>query len=321
MPVIELEIEVPDIQQVIVLYDRLEMFRSPDEDGDPVPFTSITALEPTAATLNGSVAGPWNLNGQSLTIALDGAPGVTVTFSGVNPFILATVKSAINSSFSLLTSALAIEVPTDTNKLRLQSNSAGTQSSIQVSGSAATILGLSTSKTNGKSASQLLSTNTEIYRFSDFDGQSTFWYKARFLNSETNAVSEFSDPFLGGDGVGIPSPSLSTGKIAIADSSGNPIVGRRIIFVPVNAQVISDGIGNNYGILPSVDRIVVLTDNNGRASILLVKGQQLKVFIEGTTFQREFVVPFTDFDILTVAAIQPDPLSIVIAPPLSIRVS
>lgn len=321
MPVIELEIDVADIQQVIALYDRLELFRSPDESGSPTPFTPITALDPTPAILNGSVAGPWNLNGQVLTIILDGAPAVSITFSGTNPIILTNVKSVINAAFPLLSSALATEVPTDTNKLRLTSPSVGTQSILQISGAAAAILGLSTSRTNGKSASPLLSENTEIYVLNDFDSQPSFWYKARLLNSETGAASDFSQPFLGAGGTGLTASFLSIGKIALADSSGNPIVGRRIIFVPTTAHVIADGSGNNYGVLPSVDRIVVLTDSNGRASVSLVKGQQLKVFIEGTTFQREFVVPSVDFDILTTATVQPDPLSIVVAPPIPIRVS
>lgn len=321
MPIIELEIDIPDVQQVIALYDRIELFRSPDEDGTPTPFAAITSIDETSAVLDGSISGPWSLNGQSLSIILDGAPSITVNFSGSNPFSLSTVKTVINSAFSSLSSDLATEVPTDTNRLRLTSPSTGTQSILQISGTAATTLGLSTNKVNGKSACPLLSANTEIYVFTDFDGQPSFWYKARLLNSETGAVSDFSSPFLGVDGTGLTSSFLSIGKIALSDSSGNPIVARRIIFVPVSSQVIPDGSGNNYGVLPSVDRIVVFTDNNGRASISLVKGQRLKVFIEGTTFQREFVVPSVDFDILTVTTTQPDPLSIVIAPPLPIRVS
>lgn len=321
MPILELEIDVADIQQVIALYDRLELFRSPDESGSPTPFTPITALDPISAILDGSIAGPWNLNGQNLIIVLDGAPAVSIPFTGTNPIILTNVKSAINTAFPLLSSALATETPTDTGNLRLTSPSIGTQSILQISGTAAAILGLSTNRVNGKSASPLLSENTEIYIVNDFDSQPTFWYKTRLLNSKTGAVGNFSLPFLGAGGTGLTTPFLSIGKIALADSSGNPIVGRRIIFVPTVARVIADGLGNNYGVLPSVDRIVVFTDSNGKASVSLVKGQQLKVFIEGTTFQREFVVPSIDFDILTITTVQPDPLSIVVTPPIPIRVS
>lgn len=321
MPVIELEINVEGIEQVSILYDRLEIFRSPDQDGDPTPFSSITALESTQARIDGTVHGPWNLNGLSMGIVVDGAPAVSVSFSGTDPFTLPSVRDIINNTFASLSSPLASEVPIDTNKVRLTSPSFGTQSVLQVTGAAAVTLGLSTDRIDGKSASPLLSVNTEIYTFNDFDGQPTYWYKSRYLNSETGAISNFSTPFLGSGGAPLPSTLLSTGKIAISDVTGSPIKGRRIIFVPTSAQVIADGGGNNYGVLPSVDRIVVVTDDNGRALVSLVKGQRVKVFIEGTTFQREFVVPTSDFDILTVASVQPDPLSIVVAPPLAIRVS
>lgn len=318
MPIIELEIEVADVGQVVSLFDRLQVFRSPDEDGDPTPFSLITALESTSATLDGDEEGPWNLNGLSLSIVIDEADAVTVSFSGSNPFSLATVKGAVHAEAPSL---VVGEVPSGTNRLRLVSPSSGTKSVLQASGSAASVLGLSTSRVNGKTASPLLSVNTELYTFTDFDGQPTHWYKARYLNSETGAVSDLSSAFQGGPGTALTSSVLSVGKIAIADATGSPIAGRRIIFVPVSSQVVSDGSGNNYGVLPSVDRIITTTDKNGRAVISLVKGQKVKVFIEGTTFQREFVVPNVDFDILTVASTQPDPLSIVNTPPLAIRVS
>jgi hypothetical protein len=321
MPVAELEIAVSDVQDVVILYDRLELFRSPTQDGVPTPFSPITALTPTSAILDGTVGGPWNLNGQTMNIVVDGAPPVTVSFSGTNPFLLVTVRNAINAAFPSLPSLLASEVLTDTNRIRLTSPTSGTGSILQVSGTAASILGLLTDRANGKSACPLLSANTEIYVITDFDGQPTYWYKVRYLNSATNAVSGFSDAFLASGGVALTESFLSIGKIALSDVGGNPVKGRRIIFIPTSSQVIADGSGHNYGVLPSVDRIVVTTDDNGRASISLVKGQRLKVFIEGTTFQREFVVPSTDFDILTVASAQPDPLSIVVAAPLAVRVS
>jgi hypothetical protein len=316
MAIIELTINVENAAHVAILYDQLHVFRSPDETGDPTPFVQLTDSEPTPAVVDGTIAEPWNLNGQSLSIILDGAPSVLVSFSGTNPFTLLSVLEAINSVVSI-----ASEVPTDTDKLRLTSPTVGTQSILQVSGTALTTLGLSTIKVNGKTAAPLLSPNTEFYRLIDFDTETTYWYKVRYQNSETGAVSDFSTPFLGGEGQGLPDSVLSIGKIALCDLSGRPLIGRRIIFVPVSSQLVLDGLGHNYGILPSVDRIVVQTDMNGRATISLAIGQLVKVFIEGTTFQREFVVPPADFDILTVASTQPDPLSIVVAPPIPIRVS
>jgi hypothetical protein len=314
MSIIEFSIHVENPEQISALFDRIQVWRSDTESG---VYADITSDDPTSALIDGTVAGPWNLSGQSLTLSLDLAPSQIITFTGTNPLQLATVLAQINAAFP----GLAKEVPTDTNKIRLQSANTGTSSAIQMAGAAAATLGLSTTKTNGKAARLLISSNTEDYTFRDYDGLESLWYKTRFYSSTSGAVSDYSASRMGGPGAGLGSQFLVTGKVALATATGDPVVGRRVIFVPVGPQVISDGDGNNYGVLPSVDRITAYTDSNGRASVSLVKGQRLKVFLEGTTFQREFIVPSTDFDILTVASAEPDPLSIVSAPPMPIRVS
>ncbi len=314
MSIIEFSIHVENPAQISAVFDRIQVWRSETENGT---YVDITDNEVTSAIVDGSVAGPWNLNGQAMTVFLDLAPSQTINFSGTDPLILQDVIDQINDIFS----GLAEEVPTDTGKIRLRSKQTGTASAIYLTGASVALLGLSATKVNGKAARLLISPNTEDYLFRDFDGLESYWYKTRFYSSETNAVSDFSPSFLGGAGSALDSSFTVTGKIALSDMTGAPIVGRRIILVPVAPQVIDAGGGVNYGILPSVDRVILTTDGNGKASASLVKNQRLKVFIEGTTFQREFVVPTADFDILTVASVQPDPLDIVQAPPMPIRVS
>lgn len=319
MAIIEFTIHVENPDQVAALFDIIEVSRSPDEDGSPTPFSAITAQVATSAIIDGTVEGPWNLNGRTLTIILDNSPPTNIVFTEADPVNYLTVRNKINAAFPTFAPNLASEVPTDTGKIRLTSPTTGTQSVLQVSGNAAITLGLTTARANGKNASPLISANTEDYIFRDYDGTTALWYRTRYLNTGTGAASEYSDTFQAGPGLGLPGSSIVTGKIALADATGTPIVGKRMILVSTSSQIISDGSGNNYGVLPSVVRIEVYTDQNGRASVTLVKGQRLKVFIEGTTFQREFVVPTTDFDILTGASVEPDPLSIVVSPPIPIR--
>lgn len=314
MAIVEFLIHVDDPTAVEALFDSIEVWRSTTELGT---YLDITANDSSAADLVGTVAGPWILNGKTLTILLNGADPKLVTFAGIDPIPLIDVLAQINAVIP----GLALQVLTNTGKIHLLSTIFGNQSAVQVSGTAAIPLGLSTSKVNGKSARLLISENTEDYSYRDYDGDITFWYKTRFFSTITGAVSNFSSVRQAGPGAGIPQSATVVGKIALASLDGSPIIGRRIIFVPTGPQVVSDGSGNNYGVLPSVDRITAVTDLNGRAAITLVKNQRLKVFLEGTTFQREFVVPTTDFDILTVASAQPDPLSIVNTPPFPIRVS
>lgn len=314
MAIIEFSINVSNAIEVAALFDRIEVWRAATISGT---YSEITAMEDTAAFVDGSVAGSWTLSGKSLTAHLNNADPISFSFTGSDPFNLETALVQINAVFP----ALASEVPTDTNRIRLSSSITGTQSSIDLAGTSLSVLGLPTTHINGQSARPLISANTETYLFRDYDGDANFWYKTRYVNTSTSAVSAFCDPFSGGPGTALSGSFVVTGKIALSDLTGAPIVGRRIILVPTGPQVIADGMGNNYGVLPSVDRITAVTDNSGKASITLVKGQRLKVFLEGTTFQREFVVPNIDFDILTVATTQPDPLSIVVSPPFPIRVS
>lgn len=314
MAIIEFDVHIDNVESISAIYDRIQVWRSPTESGTYVDLTDDDA---TAAIIDGTVEGPWILDGLTLIIALNAAEQRTVTFSGTNPLSLATVLEQINDEFP----ALALEVPTDTDKVRLLSSTTGTQSILEITGTARAVLGLSALRTNGKTARLIISSNTDEYLFRDFDGTNGYWYKTRYYNTVTGAISSFSPAMQEGDGIGLPSSHTVVGSIALADLTGAPIVGKRIIFVSTGSQVRADGSGNNYGIFGSVFRVEAITDLNGRAEVTLVIGQQLKVFFEGTDFHRQFEVPNEDFDILEVVTNQPDPLNIVTTPPIPIRMS
>jgi hypothetical protein len=317
MAIIDFTIHIDNPVDVSAIFDRIQVWRSPDQTGSPTAYVEITANEPTPATQDGTVSAPWAISGDVMTVILNGADSTNLTFTGSNPLTLTQVMSQINAQYP----SIATEVPTDTGRIRLTSGITGTQSILQVSGLAATTIGFVGDHLNGKGARLLISPNTEDYLFRDFDGLNSYWYKSRYYSSVTGAVSDFSAPQLGGAGAALSGALVVNAKVALADLTGAPIVGKRVVFVPVSAQVVADGSGNNYGVFPSAFRVELSTDLNGRGSVTLVVGQRLKVFIEGTTFQREFIVPNADFDVLTVASTQPDPLSIVVAPPMPIRLS
>ena len=315
MPVISLDVHVDDLDSVLAIFDKIQVWRSVDELGAPTPYAEITAALETKATLDGTVQGPWNLSGTNLVITLNSADPITITFTGSDPLNLPAVAQAINSMIP----TLAKEIPTDTGMLRLESPVLGTGSSIQVSGGAATILGLPTTKTNGRAARLGLTNPTTDYLFRDFDGTNVLWYKTRYFSSLTGAVSSFSDPRQGNPEVVLDAGLLSKAVVYLADGAGRPIVNRRVIFVPITNKTVTSG-GLLYGSLPGVDRLVMSTDEKGNAEINLLRGQTFRVFFEGTSYQREFVVPdVSQFDLLTVLSTAADPFSIYQAPPSPIR--
>lgn len=320
MSVVRMDIHVDNPVDTAVVFDVIQVWRSSDEDGDPAPFSQITALEATRATLVGSEEGPWNLNGLTLTVRVDGGPTTVIPFSGSNPIGLADVLETLNEAIP----GLASESGEDTNLLRLTSPTFGTRSSIVVTSStAATLLGLSISKVNGKAASPLLAQTTEEYPFVDYDGDAALWYRTRFYNSTTGAASDFSASRRGSPPDVIPAARLLLCHICLADGTGAPIANRRVILVPTGQVQITNDEAQVYGILSSVDRITLVTDDAGYAEKNLVRGQTFKVFIEGTPFQREVTIPSTGsaLNLLTAASTADDPFTIVESPPMPIRVS
>lgn len=302
---------IDDLDLVLSLYDRIQVWRSATQNGTYVEITDETDKP---AIIDGTVEGPWALNGKTLTASLSGSDPISVVFAGTDPMPLDRVIHQINA----VTPGFALEVPTSTGKLRLSSPLTGTAASVVLSGNAVSVLGLSTAKSNGKSRRIALSPTTKEYQFRDFDGSPTLWYKIRYSSSVIPVTSSFLPPQQSNPTTVVPGGSLVTASVSLADATGAPIVGRRIIFVPLTAQKDS---GSAYGILPGFDRITLTTDSSGKASTPILKGARVKVFFEGSNFNREFTVPDADFDVITVAGAEPDPLNIVEAPPSPIRMS
>ena len=314
MAVISLDIHIEDLPSVLALFNNIQVWRATTELGT---YAEITAPVEMPARLEGSVPGPWPVNGTTLSVVLNSADPVNIVFVGTDPFNLHDVLQQINTVIP----GLASESAPNTNRVALTSPVLGTGSSITVSGAAAALLGFSTAKVNGKGGRIYIVHPTTDYCFKDFDGESTYWYKTRYYSSATQSVSSFSDPRQGNPQQVLPTGAMALATVSLSDGVGRPIVNRRIIFVPVDIVRVMAGV-KNYAILPSQTRLIMTTDTAGYAEINLVRGQKYKVFFEGTAYEREFVVPnVTTFDVFDVIATSPDPFSIVQVPPMPIRSS
>lgn len=311
--IVRLTTHLDDVEGTLAFYDRIQYWRS--TTGSSGSYAEITSEGGDAAHLLGSAQAPFTLNGTSLSINLSGADPFTVSFSGTDPTNIETVVAKINAASP---SAIAAPYPDDTRRLLLTNPLTGTQSSIQVSGSAAAALGLSTALATGTAPRTLMGNMVSTYRFADYSGDPTFFYKTRFYSSKTGATSTFSDPQAGGPAQVLPGGSLVTCSVNLASVTGAPIIGRRIILVAASLQQVPNS-GVNYGLLPSADRIELTTDESGHAQTQLAVGTTIRAFFEGSGYSREFVVPNANFDLLTVISTKPDPFTIVQAPPMPIR--
>ncbi len=318
MSIIRLKVVVEDILATLALYDRIQVFRS--TSGRSGSYSEITAATEQSAVLAGTASAPFTLAGQTLDISLSGADAVPTTFAGPDPMNIEAVVATVNAA---MPSPIAAPLPSSTSKLQLTNPLQNTGSSILVSGGAASILGLSTSKVNGRSARILMGNMVSSYGFMDLDGDATFWYKTRFYSSLTGATSGFATPQQGAPSLVLDPTQLVKVTVDLSDITGAPIVGRRIIIVAVALQQVTNA-DVDYGLLPSGDRIELTTNESGHAETSLVIGSTIRVFFEGSGYARECVIPelvspATSLDLLVILSTQPDPFSIVQAPPMPIR--
>lgn len=314
MPLITLNIHVDRIDEVISVYDVIEVWRSTSGEGGP--YTEITDADgPKAAQVDGANSGGFNLDGEDLEITVDGAVK-TVSFSGTDPLSLQSVIDQINA----VVSDLASEVPTDTDQLRLTSPTKGTGSTLEVTaGTAATELGLSTNKAVGKAARIELFETTRNYQFLDLDGDNAYFYKTRFSNNFSQSASSFSDPRQGSAGVVAPQSELVTATAKMVNGAGEPIVGRSLRFFLQAAYNVDT---TTYYAVPGKDsEVSATTDESGVATIDLLKGAKYRVVLEGTGYIREFTAPDSDFDLFSVVGSSPDPFDIAQAPARPIKVT
>lgn len=307
--IIFIDLDIVDTEKTLLLFDSIQIWRSID---NIEPYTQLTADEEIPAIADGTISGTWNLENTTLTIIKNSADPITMTFTGSNPFDLQTVINQINLKFP----SIARQQGANINKLRLVSDVVGLSSNLTISGSAVSILGLPTTKLIGKCHRVELTYPTNKYRFYDLDGAPTYYYKARFYNKLNKTVSPFTNPIRATIAPVLDNTQLVTASITLSDNVGNPIEGRRIILVPIVTKRVS-----SIALLSTQDRIILKTNQFGFASTKLVKGTTIKCFFEGTGFEREIIVPDTDFDILTATTQYPDPFNIVSPPPLLIRTS
>lgn len=307
MLAVKLDIVVNDLSEILDLYNRIEVHRSTTELGTYIELTDVSG--PTSAVVDGTLSSWGILSGLVLQLLLDGFP-VSVTLPILDPMPLQSIIDAINEVANI-----ASEVPTNTNRLRLTSSTHGTSSALEIiTGTVATILGLSTVKVNGKERRIRLTSPTTMYSFFDKDGDNTFWYKTRFSNTDNSNVSNFSDARQGNTDLIVPPSRLVKGTIDLVDGLGRPVVGRRIIFIPNFATAIPT---TTAWVVPGFDaRIEILTNEAGHASANLLRNITYKVVIEGTSFIREFTIPDnnTSFNILSIAGSSPDIFDIVQTP-------
>jgi len=278
---------VPDITSVLDTFDRIRWYRS--RTGVDGLYEAATGPSATVAAVSGSLVGPFQVTGKTLSFRVNGLTKVDVAFSGSDPVSAANVAAAIN-----LATGLVVAAPNTDGTLKIPTVATGSAASIEIlSSEAAPFLGFDVGAAAvGLDLDTTLMAGTYQYFYTDQNSSSDFWYRTQYLSSSTAQISELSTPFTADQAQVVPLSSTAVAFVQIADASGRAISGKRVsigvMFQPNRV--------NGYAVFRNYQ--VMQTDRNGYAQIRLIKGTTIDFNVDGSDFTRRIVVPNTDvFDL------------------------
>ena len=191
---VKLTIAIPDIDvQVAAGFDLIRIFRS--STGPVGPYTEVTSAAPQPATLSGTVAGPFNVAGMTVSMRLNRGATRTSQITGSDPLTATEVAATLEADVPGLVAS-----DDGTGRLQLATDGTGTDESIELLGDSATLelLGFTVGQVDtGEAARIPLVQGVTAYLFEDVSGTETDYYTVDFYNSSTDAASVRSDPVQG----------------------------------------------------------------------------------------------------------------------------
>lgn len=293
-------------------FDSLEVWRSRSLEAGPYEALLGDTWTPAHLPLDvlGAAPSPAQtgpslpLVGKTLLLRVNKETDIAYVFTGTDPLTLAQAASQIQAGsvgllFSYVLSA----------RLIIETSLPGSGAVIEVTGgTAAPLLHLPTVDPSnvayGKDARIPLVSGVSSYLFTDMNGSSTYFYKTRFYNANTQSYSAFGLPFTGGAPAAIGAENLVRGLIDIVDLHGVAMANQTVLLysrsngVQVGGVVLAGGGAR------------IKTDTAGRAEFLLVRGSEVTIALAGTNIVRDITVPtdptVTSFNLLDPAYGQDD---------------
>lgn len=294
--VINLDIFAKD-PAFFVAYDKIEVWRSTTDQGGP--YSELTAAAVSSARLPAGagdapaipVAGPAVvLDGLELKLLLNESEEITVLFSGPDPVTYGDAATQVTAQGLSKVRAYV----TDLGAFVVETTGAGTGVSLRaLSSDGAVQLGLPVDElVYGRDARLNLCDGEERYSFSDLFGSAGYYYKIRFRNASTDAVSEFSLPHAVGTRTGTDPSHLICGQAELLQPNGRPLLNQTVQVRVEYTGILVDGA------LMAGATLTERTDVNGRVEFTLMRGQRVVVSVPGTSLYRTITVP-TDEDLET----------------------
>lgn len=282
------------------MYDQLQIWSAPVRGG---PYTEVTkdgwqpARLPVTASKVQAVSSTKTalLNGLNLKVLIDERFQVDVQFSGTDPILLSSAASQVVEQSAGLLNAYVDE----NQQLVLETTGIGRERILRIlECDAAPVLNLPYAGADYYSyGADRHPTLTEAVTYVDSHGKSTGYYRYRYVNSQTLAVSTFAASIPATSFSKLSPSSLCTGTLRLVDAGGLPVANRLVEIVLLEQGALIDGanVVRSYLSAP--------TDTDGRVSFVLARGIKIGVSISDTLIARELTVPvdptITSFGLLS----------------------
>ena len=271
-------------------FDRLEVWRSRSGSGGPYECLHDNTWSPARLPIGfvgpSSSPGPSAiLDGKKLELLVNELIPVEIAFSGADPWTFAQAAAQIGAQGQGLLSSFV-----SGGTLVVDTIQAGVLATLRCTGGdAAPALHLPTegleSFAFGRDARIVLVPGREQYGFADPDGSTAYFYKTRFYNTLSQLWSEFSDPFQGRRPRALPAANLMLCYVDLVDQNGNPARNLEVMLHTRYAGVQAD----SRTVTSGSQRL--LTDADGHAEALLVRGVEVGVTVGGTSLARNVKIP------------------------------
>lgn len=290
--IVNLEILVTN-EDFLGLFDLIEVWRS--RTGVGGPYEEVTASSWLPARLpktagfppTPAVTGPAvNLVDRPLEFRLKEKDTVLVRFSGAAPLTYAQAATQITAQSSGRLRAYVDAAA----QLTVETLEPGTGAALRVLPSdAASFLALPLTEPDslvfGRDARIPLLAGVGTYHFSDVSGSTANYYRTRFRNQATGAVSEFSPTFSAAPPSGVTPANLVCGYLNLVTLDGKPLTGRE---VSLCSSFTGELVENR---LVAGTPLTQRTDQNGHVEFTLVRGQKYALAIAGLNLAKELVAP------------------------------
>lgn len=248
-------------------------------------FTSKSLPDTAGVATSGNSETYVIVDGQTLTVAVDGAGALTATFNTADfsNIALATAAEVAAVITTDITGATAADV---SGSVVITSDTTGATSSIQVTGGTVnTALGFVTTLNSGRNIFVELGMGIYTIEFlaTELDTIGTFTYK---VNGAT--IQQF---------VGI-ADIIAVGTVATLVTVPTCIIsghvfgldGKPILGASVSARILGFPTTSNASVI-SDDRVSVVTDANGEFFITLARLATVDITISASNYRRQLVVP------------------------------